>query len=1439
MLKSYPVKVRYAYKGETYEADFNLNAILLDKIEVTTEPTKTRYENGDTIDYSGMVITATYEDGSTKDVTNDCVITPADGSNYNGDDDVHIVYKEGDDEVSCEFALNESSKDNASLVISNPPDKTGYNVDETLSYEGIVVKMAFEDTHTDVDVTDICEFNPSEGATVTRAFTKSVITCVPTIEIFKEDFTNGAASGGYWAYLDPSYGIPDGYVHCDEYQVKGGHTYVIKLGDTVGNIFMAAFFQTDASLSTEEVEGVAIIDKYSNVKPYDKAIYTPSTDGYIIITKDMNYQSGIKTYVFDTDAEEKLSVDLDLLVTDVESLIIASEPAKKIYKKDEPIDYQGLVIKARYIDGHEEDVTSECEINPSEGKAFNRKTDTEVKISYEGREVTLELQADKTPTYEMTLDVYARPLKLFYESDEKVDYDGLIVNANYDYDDEAEHDVTDFCTLNPAQDTVLTPEMTKIMITCAPPLKSYVYDLHIGYLNTYGDWKYDTESPSYCDIFQVQANHEYHLFTGKNVGSHFYAGFFVADVPQAITDIEGTYIADDNAPDENKEIAVFTAPSNGYIVIDKGSDEGIANYIYDATTTEKTESTTLILSIDGSPLTPVWVEKLPNHKYYFPYENIDYAGIKVTYNYEDGTKEDITELVTFSPPQGAVMLQSEYFGVDVIYNGTTTFAPSVCFRLQYPQRLEVERPPDKYLYRHGDIIDYTGLKVNAVYTDGSKVDVTELASFSPEEGTRAYKDTKFIVTYEGLSVAINEPAVKSIDFINFVNYKSVYNADFSIAMSNTDTKLYKWTDKGYIVVPFRDEVGQMNWGAVASTSRDYVFTNIETGETQCGTLSRNYPIVSNDSRFEVYSYRMGGANFGLLRYTDRDEEGYYYAHDIFHYVSFYDSETPDVNEYLRFILMRFPSYVQDYLDYPDWLLNVTTRNLFSTALNLPSKVYFYNYNRELGIYEVVLPEYVATALRDAEIITRRIGPNYVHKNANKVRTYSGEAIPDVMYKTVWLRLDKNDGPKALLIFKIEFNDSPIVSSMLGYIEVAQEPARKYFVLGEVIDFAGISVIAHDTDGVTTTDVTPECTYTPIIANTDEELNITLTLENGETASTVWRYMRYFLDDISVKTVPTKNTYYGDDLLDYTGLEVEANYNSYYDERTTRDITDKVTITPEEGTPVTEDMSKVTVLYTYDDGETATTTFDLDIIKLNSLTVKGPLRDSYRTGETLVYIGMEVTANYSDGTTEDVTDKAVCYPADSAMATVEATKVTVSYTRGGKTVFGTFDLTIIPLESLEVDGIHKTTYKAGEELDYSGLEARAVFADGHKTGVSHKVTCSPAEGSIVTNDTTQITVQYVHDSGEIVNASVSLNVITLDSLTITDTNTYNLGDRVSYENVTVFANYSDNTSEDVSDKVTYDLAEGTVLESDTPANIVVTYKKAEGVEIIGVLRLNIN
>jgi hypothetical protein len=85
------------------------------------------------------------------------------------------------------------------------------------------------------------------------------------------------------------------------------------------------------------------------------------------------------------------------------------------------------------------------------------------------------------------------------------------------------------------------------------------------------------------------------------------------------------------------------------------------------------------------------------------------------------------------------------------------------------QKIEVEREPDKVQFAEGERLDYTGVIIVGIYTDGTKEDVTEICSFDPSEGEAATLDM------HSVKVTLEDEGTKyttsfSIDVLPLVSY---------------------------------------------------------------------------------------------------------------------------------------------------------------------------------------------------------------------------------------------------------------------------------------------------------------------------------------------------------------------------------------------------------------------------------------------------------------------------------------------------------------------------------------------------------------------------------------------------------------------------------------------------------------------------------------------
>lgn len=106
-VKAYYISYTYSESSKT-----------LSSIAVTTAPTKTAYYVGDSFDSTGMVVTATYSDKSTANVTSSCTFTP-DPFTATGAQNVTVSYTEGGTTETTTQAVTVSANTLSSISIAD------------------------------------------------------------------------------------------------------------------------------------------------------------------------------------------------------------------------------------------------------------------------------------------------------------------------------------------------------------------------------------------------------------------------------------------------------------------------------------------------------------------------------------------------------------------------------------------------------------------------------------------------------------------------------------------------------------------------------------------------------------------------------------------------------------------------------------------------------------------------------------------------------------------------------------------------------------------------------------------------------------------------------------------------------------------------------------------------------------------------------------------------------------------------------------------------------------------------------------------------------------------------------------------------------------------------------------------------------------------------
>ena len=125
---------------------YNVDLVITSSVAVTHAPTKTAYNVGETFDPTGLVVTATYADGTTEDVTDGCTFSPT--VMAASTTAVTIKYQRAGVTVTTTQAV--TVLEMSSISVTTAPTKTSYKYGEKFSSAGMVITAKYSDNATRV-----------------------------------------------------------------------------------------------------------------------------------------------------------------------------------------------------------------------------------------------------------------------------------------------------------------------------------------------------------------------------------------------------------------------------------------------------------------------------------------------------------------------------------------------------------------------------------------------------------------------------------------------------------------------------------------------------------------------------------------------------------------------------------------------------------------------------------------------------------------------------------------------------------------------------------------------------------------------------------------------------------------------------------------------------------------------------------------------------------------------------------------------------------------------------------------------------------------------------------------------------------------------------------------------------------------------------------------
>ena len=280
------------YGGKTATFTVNVQDVTLSGIAIASNPTKTSYYVGDTLDTTGLKLTATYNNGTTQTITSGFTCTPTALSTA-GAQTVTVNYGG----KTATFAVNVQDVTLSGIAIASNPTKTSYFVGDTLDTTGLKLTATYNNGTTQT-ITGGITCTPTALSTAgvqtvtvnyggkTATFTVSVELPVLPFVTLTFDPTDGvldlADTPEKTVYPGEAYGrLPeptaDGMVFLGWYTESGKRITSLTTCDLTGDATVSARWALASAegWSFDEATGTLTLDGSGAMKEYTSAAEAP------------------------------------------------------------------------------------------------------------------------------------------------------------------------------------------------------------------------------------------------------------------------------------------------------------------------------------------------------------------------------------------------------------------------------------------------------------------------------------------------------------------------------------------------------------------------------------------------------------------------------------------------------------------------------------------------------------------------------------------------------------------------------------------------------------------------------------------------------------------------------------------------------------------------------------------------------------------------------------------------------------------------------------------------------------------------------------------------------------------------------------------------------------------------------------------------------------
>ena len=1243
---------------------------VVNKIEMSTNPTNTTYNIGDTsYKLAGGAIKVTRKAGNTEIValtdngvtlTNLSTLTTSQGTK-----EVTVTYEEKT------TTFNITVQNGVRSINITTPTKTTYNHGETLDVTGGKIEVTYVDGTTQDKELDVSMITESDGSPVNMA---------PS------------------TYGDTNKESKTLLIKYQEDGIQKQENYTIDIINDVKQIAIQGTAQSQYNINDQLQPGLSILVTRASGVPEAITVTNSMLTNFSTATEGTR----TATITYTENGITKTTTFVYTVKDTVTSISVKNGPTNAT-KYGEDIDLTGVTIDVVKGSG-----TTTIPVTKDMIKAGTYDPDKTgnqvIKIVYEGQETTLTINVKDYVT-----GITINPVSVTGKYNDTLS--SLIQANNIQY------------TVTYAKAGAQTPEvLAESMVSGYSAISTQDQNLTVTYTDTDAD-SY-TNGKNFTTNLKVTLSKEVSSITitapskttyehGETIATDGIITVVFTDGTQETRTMDAAMITESDGSPLNMSPAASEYTNNKLsktLKITYTEDGKTETINYPIEIVNKVQS----ITIKGTPKTSYNVnEALDNN-------------IIITIHRQTGEDEDVTVTSSMIPSFDTTTETSgtpRSSDIEYTENGITLRVPYTYTVIDEVSNINVNTQPTNAT-KYGEDVDLTGVTIDVVKGSGTTTipvtnDMIKPGTYDPDKtGNQVIK-----IVYGGqeTTLTINVKDYVTGIAVNPVSVTGKYNDTLSSLIQNNNIQ--------YTVT----------YAKAGAQTPEVLVENMVSGYTATSTQDQDLTVTYTDTDTDSYT---NGQNFttnlkvtlddtitGMtLEQTGTVKTDYKYDEEfdvsnlviVVHKLSG-DQTVPVMKDMIKNYnkqQLGNQTVSVEYNGTTVGTINVTVKDyIASVVITVPSKI-TYKYNEELDLSDAKIT--ITMASKPNEPTTIAVTPSMI----------SGYNKTQVGAQTVTITYTDNENNVHTQTFGVRVEDS------IKTITLENNNFKTNYKYGENLDLSGLTLkVTKESGEISTVAVT-----TGMISgyNPNKLGSQTLTINyEGKQFTIVVNVVDYVTDIIL--TPPTKDEYKIGESLSLVGGSITEKMASGAN-GSTISLTNSMVSGFDSTTPGTKNL---TVTYVKD-GKTYTKTFQVAVINtINHIEVIAPTKTDYKYGENLNLSGGSVKIYMEDGTIKTV-------PLTSQMVTGYS-KTTpgqqmlkVTYTSDDdKKYEGYFKVTVGEdyIKDTKFVAPTKKEYRIGDTIDLTGGSITEVYAS-EKLGNKYDLTNSMISGfDSTTPGTKQITVTF--------------------------------------------------------------------------------------------------